>query len=85
MHVFSDHQTFFVSLFAVVHPAEFATISWHRAQGAFIPEGATAERCIMVMYFLGKSWYRGLWDKRTTEKQKTKPDRSKRLMGTLNV
>ena len=27
----------FVSLFAVVHAAENAPISWNRAQGAFIP------------------------------------------------
>ena len=51
---------FFVSLFAVVHVAEYAALSWHRAQGAFIPKGAKAERCIMVMCSLGKSWYRGL-------------------------
>ena len=38
---------FLVSLFAVVHAAEYAPISWHRAQGAFIPKGAAAERCIM--------------------------------------
>ena len=64
---------FFVSLFAVVHAAAFAPISWHRAQGAFIPRGATAERCIMVMCSLGRSWYRGLWDKKTTERNK-EPD-----------
>ena len=30
---------FFVSLFAVVHAAEYAPISWHGAQGAFIHPG----------------------------------------------
>ena len=30
-------EHFFVSLFAVVHGAEYAPISLHRAQGAFIP------------------------------------------------
>ena len=47
---------FFVSLFAVVHAAEYATIAWHRAHGAFIPKGAIAERCIMVMCPLRRSW-----------------------------
>ena len=57
-------QHFFVSLFAVVHAAEYAPIAWHRAQGVHIPKGETAERCIMVMCPLGRSWYRGLWDKK---------------------
>ena len=35
-------KRFFVSLFAVVHAAEYTPIAWHRAQGAFIPKGATA-------------------------------------------
>ena len=45
---------FFFSLVAVVHTAEYEPISWHRVQGAFIPNGATAERCIMVMCPLKK-------------------------------
>ena len=49
---------FFVSLVAVVHAAEHEPIS-HRVQGAFIPKGATAERCIMVMCPLKRSWNRG--------------------------
>ena len=42
----SQHMTspiikhFFVSLFAIVHAAEYAPISRHRAQGPFIPKGA---------------------------------------------
>ena len=55
---------FFVSLFAVVHGADYAPISLHRAQGAFIHKGATAERCIMVMCPQGRSWYRGFWDRK---------------------
>ena len=27
------------------------------------PKEATAERCVMVMCQLGRSWYRGLWDR----------------------
>ena len=54
---------FFVSLFAVVHAAAHAPISWHRAPGEFIPTGATAERCIMVRCPLERSWYSGLWEK----------------------
>ena len=45
---------FFVSLFAVVHAGEYAPISWHRAQAAFIRKGATADRRIMVMCPLGR-------------------------------
>ena len=51
---------FFVPVFTVVHAAAFAPIAWHRAQGAFIPKGATAERC-------------GLWEKKTRERNK-EPD-----------
>ena len=59
-----------VSLFAVVHASEYVSISWHRAQGAFIPKEATGERCI-VMCPLEKSWYRGLWhNKKTSERDK---------------
>ena len=36
-------------------------------------EGATAERCIMVMCSLGRSWFRGLWDKKTRERSE-EPD-----------
>ena len=58
----SQHMTspiikhFFVSLFAVVHAAEYAPISRHRAQGPFIPKGATAEQCIMVICPFATSW-----------------------------
>ena len=61
---------FFVSLFAVAHAAEYAPISWHKAQGAFILKGATAERFIMVMCLLGRSSCRGLWDEKTRERNK---------------
>ena len=64
---------FFVSLFAAVHAAEDATISWRRAQGAFITKGATAARYIMVMYSMAKSWCRGSWDRKTRERN-TEPD-----------
>ena len=71
IHTFSPiTKHFFVSLIAVVHVAEDAPISWHRAQEAFIPKGATAERCIMVMCSLVRSWYRGLWDKKTEKETK---------------
>ena len=60
----------FVSLFVVLHAAEYAPISWHRAQGTMIPKGARAERCVMVMCPLRRSWYRGLWDKKTRERNK---------------
>ena len=74
---------FFVSLFAVVRAVAYAPIAWHRAQGAFIPEGATAERCILVMCPFGRSWYGDLWEKNERKKQGTRPDQSKRLLGTL--
>ena len=38
--------------------AECASVAWHRAQGAFIPKGATAERCTKVMSPLGRPWYK---------------------------
>lgn len=57
-------KCYIFSLFAVVRAAEYAPIAWHRAQGAFIPYGATAERCIMVVCPLGRSRYRGPWDKK---------------------
>ena len=63
---------FFVSLSAVVYAAEYVPNSRQRAQGALILKGATAERC-MVMCPLGRSWYRGLWDKKTRERNK-EPD-----------
>ena len=47
-------RTLFVPLFAVVHAAEYAPISWHTVQGAFIPKGATAEHCKMVICPLEK-------------------------------
>ena len=46
---------YFVSLSVVVHAAENAPISSQRAQGAFVPKGATAERFIMVMCPLPRS------------------------------
>ena len=46
------------------------TNSWYRAQGAFIPSGATSERFIMVMCHLRRSWYRGSLDTNTKEKTK---------------
>ena len=56
---------FFVPVFAVVHAAAYAPIAWHRAQGAFIPKVTPAELYIMVVCPLERSWYRGLWDKKT--------------------
>ena len=46
--VVSISEQFFALLFAVVHAAEHAPISWHRAKRVFVPSGATAERCIVV-------------------------------------
>ena len=63
---------FLVSLFVVVHASEYASISWHRAQGAFIHQEATAERCI-VMCPLEKSWYRGFGDNKKTRERDTEP------------
>ena len=67
---------FFFSLVAVVHAAEYEPIS-HRVQGAFIPKGATAERCIMVMCPLKKVV--APWRK----KQIIKPARSFRFLDIL--
>ena len=61
------------SLFAVVRAAEYAPIAWHRAQGAFITYGATAERCIMVVCPLGRSRYRGPVGQKTSQRNK-EPD-----------
>ena len=43
-----------------------------RKEPSFL-QRATAERCIVVMCRLGRSWYRGLWDKKTRERNK-EPD-----------
>ena len=61
---------FFVSLWAVVHVAEYAPIPWHRTQGAFVVKGTTAECCIVVMCLSVRSWCRGLRDKKTRENNK---------------
>ena len=45
--------------------------NWWRTDGIRVdklPKEATAERCFMVMCPLGRSWYRGLWDKKTRER-----------------
>ena len=54
----------FVSLFAVLHTTEYAPMSLHRAQGAFIPKGAAAERCIMVTCPLGSELHSASFSKR---------------------
>ena len=33
------------------------------------PKEATAERCFVVMCPLGRSWYRGLWDREDQRKK----------------
>ena len=78
---------FFVSIFAVWCMLQSTHQSRGRAQGAFIPKGAAAERCIMVMCLLGRSRYRGLRDKMTKERNEESyiSDRSKRLLGTLGL
>ena len=43
-----------------------------RKEPSFL-QRATAERCIVVMCRLGRSWYRGLWDWKTEERNK-EPD-----------
>ena len=40
------------------------------AQGTFIPKGATASQCIMVICLLERSWFRVLWDRKTRERSK---------------
>ena len=74
---------FFGPLFAVVHAAVYAQISLRIAQGAFIPKRPTADRCIMVMCPSERLWYRGLWDKKTRDINRTKFVRSKRFLGAL--
>ena len=50
------------------------------------PKEATAERCFMVMCPLGRSWYRGLWDREDQrKKQCTKFGRNKRVLGALGT
>ena len=44
-----------------------------RKEPSFL-QRATAERCIVVMCRLGRSWYRGLWDKKTRERNKEPGD-----------
>ena len=73
------------SLFAVVRAAEYAPIAWHRAQGAFIPYGATAERCIMVVCPLGRSRYRGPWDKKRVKETRNQTwSKPRHPQGALN-
>ena len=75
---------FFVSLFAVVHAAEYAPNSWHSAQGSFIPKGGRALHCGDV--FLGKIVVpRFVGQQHQRKKQRTKLDRSKRFLGTLGL
>ena len=46
--------------------------NWWRTDGIRVdklPKEATAERCFMVMCPLGRSWYRGLWDREDQRKK----------------
>ena len=62
---FSDHKALLVPLFAVVHSAEYALLSWHRLQGA-LHHGDVSLRKIVVPWSVGQR------DQR--EKQRTKLD-----------
>ena len=66
-------------LLSCVLLAEYAPISWHRAQRAFIPKGATAERCTVVTVvprLVGQAGQR---------KQRTNLDGSNRILGALGI
>ena len=85
-HTPSPITTYYIfSLFAVVRAAEYAPIAWHRAKGAFIPHGATAERCIMVVCPLGRSRYRGSWDKKRVKETRNQTwSKPRHPQGALN-
>ena len=69
---------FFTSLFAAAHAEQYAPIIWHRA--------ATAERCIMVMCPLGRSWFRGHWEhENSTAEPRSRLPQRRSALGALGV
>ena len=76
---------FSVSICAVVHAAEYAPISWHRAQGAFIPKSSSRaiHHCDVPSGKVAVQRLAGQNDQR--KEQRIRSDRSQRPLGTLGL